>query len=168
MLGGVPEARSGGRCLALARSERICSTVAHLSGDAATLYCMHQVSIHLLFNVGRVDVLLQIDGKFALTVIRRILSPAVDHIVRVRPTLKLFYRLLVEKGVVFVDSVHTGKVIDIKEVHPGGCQGIDRVVVVQDGLLLFVPVCLRGHQADVVYPVGARFESDHFQVFVPA
>ena len=71
-----------------------------------------------------------------------------------------------ENSIVFVDTIDTSKVVYIEEVHALLYQSVDRVVIVQEGLLLFMPLRFGGCQANVINPIRCRFESQHLDVFV--
>ena len=54
----------------------------------------------------------------------------------------------------------------VQEVHPRASQAIDRVVIVQKRLLFLAPLGLGRQHADIVDPVGTRFQTDDLDVFV--
>ena len=80
--------------------------------------------------------------------------------------LELSYRLLVQQGVIFIDLIDASKIANIQKVHTGACQCINRVIIIQNGLLFLVPFRLSWKHADVVEPVGARLKTNDFDVFV--
>ena len=80
--------------------------------------------------------------------------------------LKFFYCLLMQDCIVLVQPIDTREVVHVQEVHARPQQTIDRIVVAQDRLLLFVPFRLCRGQTDVVYPVLSTLQPHHFDVLV--
>ena len=79
--------------------------------------------------------------------------------------MKLFDCLLMQESVVLVEPIDAGEVVHVQEVHTRPYQAIDRVVVAEDSLLLFVPLRLRRRQTHIVYPVLCRLDSHDFDIF---
>ena len=72
-----------------------------------------------------------------------------------------------ENSIVLIDTIDTCKIVHIEKVHALLYQSIDRVVVIQEGLLLFMPLRFGGCQADVVNPIRSGFESQNLDIFIP-
>lgn len=72
-----------------------------------------------------------------------------------------------QKCVVLINPIDTGQVTDIEEVHARSRQRVNWIVIIQNRLLFSVPLRFGRAHANVIDPVGARFESDDLDSLIP-
>lgn len=118
----------------------LAQAIATLRGNASALHCVQQVLIYVGGFVHRVHIVLHVHCEFFLALIR-IMSPLENHIVWV-VSLKLFDILLMQKGIIFIGPVHARQIAGVKKIHCSARQSVCWVAVVEQGLLLFVPIRL--------------------------
>lgn len=136
----------------------------HLFCHSLALNCRQKVHLDLSTFIWGAETLLKINVELFLAILRRD-NLLFEHFVRI-VSQQIFHGLLVHDCIVFVDSIHARQIVDIKEVYGSDQQWINRIVLIQHCLLLFVPVGLQRLQTDVVEPVARRFEPHHLDLTV--
>lgn len=132
--------------------------------EAFPLQRFEKMLLDVVGIVVRVFVGLKVDSD-ALGPVLSGLCPLGDQVVRVL-AVHSFDSALVQKRKLLVNLADTRQVIRIQQIHAVGNQAVYRVVVVENALLLLVPVSLGRHQTDVVDPVATRLKSNNLDVFL--